>query len=84
MAMCGVGVQQPDGRIYLAIDPTATDLSTCEYIVDNASSNAWRELGSLTLPQSQLIGLAIAAVWVTAWTFKTIGNSVSTSIESDT
>lgn len=82
MPVCARTVQQPDGSLVLALDPAVSDLTTCAYLVETGSpASAWAELGSLTIPQAEQIGMAVVLVWAVAWTFRVIGKSIS-SFES--
>jgi predicted esterase YcpF (UPF0227 family) len=83
VAVCARAVLQPDGSFYLALDPTVTDLSTCAYVVEDGASNAWRELGNLSLENSQVIGVSVGLVWAVAWGFKMIIRSINLNPESD-
>lgn len=76
MAVCAKGVQQPDGTILLALEPTAQDLSTCAYVVDDGASNAWRELGSMSIENAQQIGTLVGVVWAAAFSFRLIRMAV--------
>lgn len=72
MAVCARAVQQPDGTLVLALDPTATDLSTCPYVVQDGATNAWHELGNLSIENAQSVGLMVGAVWATAFVFRVL------------
>lgn len=76
MTVCARAIQQPDGTLLLALDPTNTNLSTCAYVVEDGSSTAWRELGNLSLNDAQTIGFCVGLLWVGAWAFKTIGRVI--------
>ena len=85
MPVCARAVQQSDGTLLLALDPTNTNLSTCQYVVENGASNAWRELGRMGLQDAQQIGLSVGLLWATAWVFKTIARAIpSHNNESET
>lgn len=77
MAVCARAVQQGDGTLLLALDPTAQDLSTCPYVVQDGTANAWQELGNLSIENAHAIGLAVGAVWAVAFTFRVIIRSLS-------
>ena len=78
MAVCARAVQQADGTLLLALDPTVTDLSTCAYLVEDGASNAWRELGNMSIENAQLIGMYVGGVWAVAYTFRLLRKAVST------
>jgi hypothetical protein len=83
MAVCARAVQQADGTFLLALDPTAMNLTACQYVVETGGVNAWRELGNLTPDGAQQIGLAIGVFWAISWGFKTIGRTFSTDPERE-
>lgn len=77
MPVCARAIQQQDGTLLLALDPTNTNLSTCQYVVDDGASNAWRELGNMSLENASTIGVYVGAVWAIAWSFKALIKTVS-------
>jgi hypothetical protein len=80
MAVCAVPKPQPDGTVLLAIDPAVTDLSSCQYVIEEAGgSNAWRELGAMSIGDAQTIGAAMCLVWAVSWGFRALSRSISTS-----
>lgn len=84
MPVCARAIQQPDGTLLLALDPTNQNLSTCQYLVDDGATNAWRELGNLNLKDAQDISVAVGLLWAGAWVFRTIGRAIpSESNESE-
>lgn len=72
MPVCARAIQQPDGTLLLALDPTTQDLSTCAYLVDDGASNAWRELGNMSIDNAHTIGGSVLAVWAVAYTFRVL------------
>lgn len=76
MAVCAKAVLQPDGSYLLALDPSVTDTSTCAYVVETGASNAWRELGNMSIQDAEVIGSYVMFVWAVAWAFKAIRNSI--------
>lgn len=78
MAVCAKAVQQADGSYLLALDPSRADLSTCAYVVDDGASNAWRELGNMSIDNAITISSAIGVLWAIAFSFRLIISSVST------
>lgn len=76
MPVCARAVQQPDGTLVLALDPTVQDLSTCAYLVDDVASNAWRELGNMSINDAQVVGAGVSIVWAIAWGFRAMRNAV--------
>lgn len=77
MPVCARAIQQPDGTLVLALDPTNPDLSTCPYVVDDGASNAWRELGNMSIENAQVIGISVGCAWAVAWGFKALVKAVS-------
>jgi hypothetical protein len=77
MAVCARAVQQADGTLLLALDPAAQDLSACPYVVDDGASNAWRELGNMSIENAQVLGVAVGVVWAIAFTFRLLIKAVS-------
>jgi hypothetical protein len=77
MTVCARAIQQPDGTLVLALDPATQDLSTCPYVVDDGASNAWRELGNMSIENATVIGMAVGGVWAVAWGFKALIKAVS-------
>lgn len=78
MAVCAKTVAQPDGTLLLALDPSVTDTSTCAYVVETGGSNAWRELGNMSIENAQVISGYVGAVFAAAWIFRQIRNAVLT------
>jgi len=76
MPVCAKAIQQPDGTLLLALDPANTNLSTCQYQVDDGASNAWRELGNMSLSDAQTVTIAVGVMWASAWAFKAIGRAI--------
>jgi hypothetical protein len=72
MAVCARALQQPDGSLLLALDPTVQDLSTCAYVIEDGSSNGWRELGNMSMDNASVIGVGVGMVWAIAWSFRLI------------
>jgi hypothetical protein len=83
MAVCARAVQQSDGSFLLGLDPAVTDLSTCAYVVETGSSNAWSELGNMSIENAQLVGAEVGAVWAIAWGFRAVLKSLFNSKETE-
>lgn len=77
MAACAKAVQLPDGTLVLALDPVAQDLSTCAYVVEDGASNAWRELGSMSLDNAQHIGMSVGILWAGAYAVRIVIRALS-------
>lgn len=80
MPVCARAIQQPDGTLLLALDPTNTNLSACAYVVDDGASNAWRELGNMSIENAQVISLYVCGVWAVAWCFKALCRVLLTTV----
>jgi len=76
MAVCARTVQQADGTLLLALDPAVTNTATCAYVVESGASNAWRELGNMSIQDAEAISYHIGLVWAVAWGFKAIGRAI--------
>lgn len=74
MPVCAKAVQT-DAGLVLVLDPTVVDLSTCAYLVEDGASNAWRELGNLSIENGLVIGAAVGGVWCIAFCFKLLMKS---------
>lgn len=83
MPVCARAVQGQDGTLFLALDPTATDLAACQYVVEDGATNSWRELASLSVEDAHAIGLAVCLVWAVAWGFKVLARAVDTSSNNE-
>lgn len=75
MAACIKAVQQPDGSLVLRLDPTATDLSTCQYVVQSGAELA-NSLFSLSAEDGSYISAMIVSVWAAAWGVRAVINVV--------
>lgn len=69
MANCAVAVQQSDGSYFLNLDPSVSDLSTCQYVVQSGADMAG-SLMFLSASDGATYSAAIVAVWIGAWVFK--------------
>ena len=83
MGVCARTVQQPDGTLLLALDPSVTDTSTCAYVVGTGASNAWSELGNMSIDNAHQIGLSVGLLWAGMWGFKAISKAISINEEKE-
>jgi hypothetical protein len=83
MPVCARAVQQADGTLVLALDPTTQDLSTCAYVVDDGASNAWRELGNMSIEDAHTIGVGVGAVWAVCFTFRALIRALNLRTERE-
>jgi len=82
MAACVRGVQQPDGSVVLVVDSTASDLSTCPYVVQSGAE-LQNSLFSLSAEDGGYLSASIIGVWVAAYAIRSVINVVNTKgIES--
>jgi len=72
MPVCARAVQMADGTLLLALDPSAQNLSTCPYVVEDGATNAWRELGNLSADNAHVLGIAIGGIWAIAWSYRAL------------
>lgn len=75
MAACAQAVQQPDGRLVLELMPAATDLSTCQYVVQSGAELA-NSLFSLTAVEGAKLSSGIIACWLVAYFGRTTINVI--------
>ena len=83
MGVCARAVQQPDGTLLLALDPSVTDTSTCAYVVETGASNAWSELGNMSIENAELISAYVGCVLAVAYGMKAIRKSISLNEEKE-
>lgn len=83
MAICARAIQQPDGTLLLALDPIAKDLSTCPYVVQDGASNAWQELGNMSIENAHVIGMAVGLVWAVAFTFRLLARAIFDPLQNE-
>jgi hypothetical protein len=76
MGVCAKAIQQPDGTLLLALDPAITDTSTCAYVVETGASNAWTELGNMSMENAQEISAYVCLLWAIAWGMRAIRNAI--------
>lgn len=71
MPVCVRAIQQADGTALLALDPLATELTACIYVVESGA-----ELGntmfSMTAQDGGVYSGLIIGCWVIAFTVRTI------------
>jgi hypothetical protein len=78
MPVCVAAVESgpATGAYYLTLDPSRTDTSTCAYLIDDGASNAWRELGNMSIENASQIGTAVGLVWAIAYGIRLVIRSV--------
>lgn len=81
-----VGCALPGGKygqletrqMYLSDQPIeVTQQNSTSCTLAGGSTNAWCELGNMSIANAQQISLAVGAVWAVAWGFKVLRKSIS-------
>lgn len=78
MPACLKSQQLADGSLVLAIDPLATDLTACAYVVESGAELA-NSLVNLTAEDGGLYASYVIAVWIVAYGIRSIINIVRSS-----
>ena len=76
MAVCASAIQQPDGSYALHLEPSITDVTTCQYVVHTGSEVAFAPLLSMTPNDALVISGAVCALWAIAWGIRQVGHSM--------
>lgn len=71
MPACAKAVQQPDGSLALVLDPLATDLTACTYVVESGAELA-NSLLDLTAEDGGLYAGGIISVWCVAYGIRSV------------
>lgn len=71
MAACARAVQQADGSLALVLDPAATDLATCSYVVQSGPEVANNPF-ALSAQEGGAVSAAIIACWLAAYYAKAL------------
>lgn len=78
MAVCARAIIQQDGSALMALDQTAQDLTTCQYVVESGA-----ELGnsmlSMTATDGAIYSGEIVACWVAAFSIRAIAQIIKGS-----
>ncbi|MGZ8287956.1 MAG: hypothetical protein ACXWU7_02085, partial [Telluria sp.] len=71
MSVCARALLQPDGSYLLALDPTATDLTACTYVVQSGEdlSNSFT---MMTAEDGGYFSAGLVTCWMTAYGIKAI------------
>lgn len=77
MPSCVRAVQGADGTVFLALDHTNTNLSTCQYIVEDGTGQGWNQLAYLSIEDGNTIGLAILSAWAVAYGFRLLAQAIN-------
>lgn len=71
MPACAQAVQQGDGSYALVLDPSATDLSTCAYVVQTGAELG-NSLVSFSASDGALLSSGVVGCWVAAYGIRTV------------
>lgn len=71
MPVCAKAIQQADGVLLLALDPLATDLTACTYVVESGAEIA-NSMFSMTAQDGGAYSAAIIGCWILAYCVRTI------------
>lgn len=75
MAACARAVQQQNLSYVLELDPAATDLSTCQYVVQSGAELS-NSLFSLTAEDGGYISASIVGCWAAAYGIRSVINLI--------
>jgi hypothetical protein len=82
MPTCARAVQQADGSLALVLDPSASDVTACSYVVQTGPEVA-NSLVALSAEDGAEISGMIVALWAAAWGIRAVINVVQNSGASD-
>jgi len=71
MPACARAVQQADGSYALVLDPSATDLSTCAYVVQTGAELG-NSLVSFSASDGALLSSGVISCWVAAYGIRSL------------
>lgn len=71
MAACAQAIQQPDGSLVLQLLPAATDLATCQYVVQSGAE-LQNSLFSMTAQDGALVSTGVISCWAAAYVVRSI------------
>ncbi len=78
MPACAKAVQQPDGSLVLVLDPLATNLTSCTYVVESGAELA-NSLLNLTAQDGGLYAGGIISCWCVAYGIRSIISIIRSS-----
>jgi hypothetical protein len=82
MPTCARAVQQADGSLALVLDPSATDVTACSYVVQTGPEVA-NSLVALSAEDGAEIAGMIVACWAAAYGIRAVIDVVQNSGASD-
>ena len=74
--ICALGITNSDGNVYLALDATRSDLTTCQYVVQTSGELANGLPLTLSLADGASFGFILSAPLVAAWCAKMVIRSL--------
>lgn len=78
MPVCAQAVQTANGTM-LAIDPEATNVGTCQYVLQTGAEAVYGSLLSLSPGDATWLSFSVIAVWAVAWFYKQAAATVKGS-----
>ena len=82
MAACVKATQQPDGRLVLELDPAATDVTACQYVV-MGGSEVGNSLLSMSAQDGAVASGLVVSCWVAAYAVKSVISVFKGSTKDD-
>lgn len=70
MPVCAKAIQQPDGSYLLGLDPSVTNPSTCEYVVETGAESFYGSILTMTPEQALQVSGAVCFLWASAWVIR--------------
>lgn len=78
MPSCLKPIAQPDGSVLLVLDPMATDLTACAYVVESGAELS-NSLLSMTAQDGGVWSAGVIAVWMAAYAVRSIISIIRSS-----
>jgi hypothetical protein len=66
MPVCAKGQQQADGSVLLVLDPLATDLTACTYVVESGADLS-NSFSLMTAEDGGVFAAGLITCWLAAW-----------------
>lgn len=70
--ICATAFQQADGSYLLGLDPSNTNVATCQYVVQTGSELVSGSLMTMTPEDAMVISTEVVLLWSLAWSFKQV------------
>jgi hypothetical protein len=71
MPVCARAVQQADGSLALVLDPSATDLTACAYVVQTGAELG-NSLVSFSASDGALLSSGVISCWLAAYGIRSV------------